>query len=69
MNTPADVTAAIERVFGPPRPRTPVHPMQEQADERRIERAERDAWFDGYATEREMDGAAADWWARLGGEL
>lgn len=46
--TMADIAAAFERVFGYPlaggeRPR--IHPMQELADERRIERAERDREF------------------------
>lgn len=61
--TMADIAVAFERVFGYPlaggeRPR--VHPLQELADERRIERAQDERAWAAYATGREMDGAAAD---------
>ena len=58
-----DIAAAFHRATG--RPLTgdtqPVHPMQEEADARRIERRQDDIRWAGYATDAEMDGAAADY--------
>lgn len=60
------ILAALERVLGrpldsiPPPPR--VHPQQELADDRRIDREQDDRWWRGYASPAQMDGAAADAW-------
>ena len=63
--TLADIFAAFERVLKRPIAdfeRPVVHPMQEEADARRIERRQDDLRWAGYATAREQDGAAANAW-------
>lgn len=63
-----DILAALQRVLGRPLDSIPLpprsHPAQEEADNRRIEREQTERWWRGYATPREMDGAAADAWYR-----
>ena len=61
----AEICAAFERIIGRPLDAYEtkrVHPMQEEADARRIERRQDDLRWAGYATAREMDGAAEDAW-------
>lgn len=63
MNEYDAIVAAFHRATGRPLngDTPPVHPMQDEADARRIERRQDDIRWAGYATAREQDGAAADY--------
>lgn len=60
--TTEEMSAAFDRALGPVTPRRVQTTEEWEAEQQQAERGQERMFWAGYATEREMDGAAADAW-------